>query len=145
MSADFHLDPRLEADSVWLADGPLSQLRMMDDARFDWLVLVPRVLDVSELIDLNAEQQRLLLEEINHAGVLLRACSPCDKLNIGILGNIVRQLHVHVLARVQGDCAWPGPAWGAGSVQRLDTQAIDRRRAVLGKHVEADFWRPAPL
>ena len=125
---------------MWVADGPLSQLRLMDDARFDWLVLVPRVVEAAELIDLNDEQQGLLLDEINHAGRLLRACSPCDKLNIGVLGNIVRQLHVHVLARVQGDCAWPGPAWGAGSVQRLDTQDIDRRLAQLGKHLEPGFW-----
>jgi len=108
----FRLDPRLDRDSIFIADGPLSQLRLMDDARFPWLILVPRVADAAELIDLDGSQQRLLLAEINLASQLLRDFENCDKINIGMLGNIVRQLHVHVLARVEGDAAWPGPVWG---------------------------------
>ncbi len=112
----FTLDPRLEADSVFIADGPLSQLRLMDDARFPWLVLVPRVPGAMEWIDLDGASQRLLLAEINQAGALLRQhFAPIDKLNIGALGNIVRQLHVHVVGRREGDAAWPGPVWGAGT------------------------------
>ena len=83
--SSFKLDPRLAADSHFIADGPLSQLRLMDDSRFAWLVLVPRVVDACELIDLEDDAQRLLMAEIKHAGNLLRACSPCDKLNIGAL------------------------------------------------------------
>ena len=113
--ADFVLDPRLAADSLMLAEGPLSQLRLMDDARFAWLVLVPRVNGATEWIDLDGAAQRLLLAEVNRAGRLLRATGPCAKLNIGALGNIVRQLHVHVVARNQGDGAWPGPVWGSGT------------------------------
>ena len=121
MTADagFVLDPRLAADSLMLADGPLSQLRLMDDARFAWLVLVPRVADATEWIDLDGANQRLLLAEVNRAGRLLRATGPCAKLNIGALGNIVRQLHVHVVARTEDDAAWPGPVWGSGPMQRL--------------------------
>jgi diadenosine tetraphosphate (Ap4A) HIT family hydrolase len=112
----FTLDPRLEADSVFIADGPLSQLRLIDDARFPWLVLVPRVSGATEWIDLDGASQRLLLAEINQAGTLLRAhFADIDKLNIGALGNIVRQLHVHVVGRREGDAAWPGPVWGAGT------------------------------
>jgi diadenosine tetraphosphate (Ap4A) HIT family hydrolase len=122
----FALDVRLERDSVFVADGPLSQLRLMDDARFPWLVLVPRVADAVEIIDLDGGQQRLLLAEINLASQLLRKSARCDKLNIGALGNIVRQLHVHVLARVEGDVAWPGPAWGQGTA--LPYAAPDRER-----------------
>ncbi len=115
-TADFLLDARLEADSVFIADGPLSQLRLMDDARFPWLVLVPRVAGATEWIDLDGASQRLLLAEINQAGALLREhFAPVDKLNIGALGNIVRQLHVHVVGRREGDAAWPGPVWGAGT------------------------------
>ena len=115
----FLLDPRLAADSLMLAEGPLSQLRLMDDARFAWLVLVPRVADATEWIDLDDAGQRQLLAEVNRAGRLLRATGPCAKLNIGALGNVVRQLHVHVVARTEDDAAWPGPVWGSGPMQRL--------------------------
>lgn len=112
----FDLDPRLEADTVFVADGPLSQLRLMDDVRFPWLVLVPRLPGAVEWIDLDGVSQRLLLAEIHQAGTLLRRhFAPVDKLNVGALGNIVRQLHVHVVGRREGDAAWPGPVWGAGA------------------------------
>lgn len=111
------LDPRLAADSVFVADGPLSQFRLVDDARFPWLVLVPRVPGATEWIDLDGGAQRLLLAEVNLAGRLLRGLGPVHKLNIGALGNVVRQLHVHVVARQEGDAAWPGPVWGAGARQ----------------------------
>ena len=142
MSA-FELDPRLAADSHFIADGPLSQLRLMDDSRFAWLVLVPRVVGACELIDLDDDAQRLLMTEIKHAGNLLRACSPCDKLNIGALGNIVRQLHVHVLARTGTDVAWPGPVWGAGSMLRLGAEPKDRRLRQLRENLQPGFWHPA--
>lgn len=125
MAGGFTLDPRLAGDTVLVAEGPLSQLRLMDDARFPWLVLVPRVPGAEEWIDLTGDQQRLLLAEINLAGRLLRGLGPVHKLNIGALGNIVRQLHVHVLARQEGDAAWPGPAWGAGQRQPYVASARD--------------------
>lgn len=122
----FTLDPRLAADSVFIADGPLSQLRLMDDARFPWLLLVPRVPGATEWIDLDGASQRLLLAEINQAGALLRQhFAPIDKLNIGALGNIVRQLHVHVVGRREGDAAWPGPVWGAGARRSYGPEALD--------------------
>ncbi|MEE7560870.1 HIT family protein, partial [Xanthomonas sp. Kuri4-2] len=114
----FVLDPRLAADSVFVADGPLSQVRLMDDTRFPWLLLVPRVADASEWIDLDGGQQRLLLAEINQLSQLLRAEPGVAKLNLGALGNIVRQLHLHLVGRHEGDAAWPGPVWGSGPAQR---------------------------
>jgi diadenosine tetraphosphate (Ap4A) HIT family hydrolase len=114
MDADFILDSRLENDSVFVSNGPLSQYRLMNDARFPWLVLVPRMASASEWIDLPQTQQNVLLEEINHAGKMLREHFPCEKINIGALGNIVRQLHVHVIARTEHDAAWPAPVWGFG-------------------------------
>jgi diadenosine tetraphosphate (Ap4A) HIT family hydrolase len=118
MPEAFSLDPRLAADSVLVADGPLSQLRLVDDKRFPWLVLVPRLPGAVEWLDLDGAAQRLLLAEINLAGQLLRALGPVHKLNIGALGNVVRQLHVHVVARQEGDAAWPGPVWGSGPALR---------------------------
>ena len=126
MSVGFVLDARLEADSVFVADGPLSQVRLMDDTRFPWLVLVPRVADASEWIDLDGGQQRLLLAELNQVSLLLRAEPGVQKLNIGALGNIVRQLHVHLVGRHEGDAAWPGPVWGSGAAQRHAADDLQR-------------------
>ena len=108
------LDPRLAADTVPVADLGLCSVRLMDDARFGWLVLVPRREGLSEVADLPADARALMWQEVERAGEALRAAFPCDKLNIGALGNIVRQLHVHVVARREGDAAWPGPVWGNG-------------------------------
>jgi len=137
MAEAFDLDGRLEADSHFIADGPLSQLRLIDDMRFPWLVLVPRLPGASEWLDLDGGAQRLLLAEINQAGQLLRASGACDKLNIGALGNIVRQLHVHVVARLEGDAAWPGPVWGAGTMQRFSTAAREARLAQLREKLQS--------
>ena len=129
MSGDFGLDPRLAADSVFIADGPLSQVRLMDDTRFPWLLLVPRVDGAVEWTDLDGSQQRLLLAELNQASQLLRAEPGVEKVNIGALGNIVRQLHVHIVGRHAGDAAWPGPVWGSGAAVRHDADLLAQRAA----------------
>ena len=116
---NFLLDPRLAADSHFIADGPLSQIRLMDDARYPWLLLVPRVADLAEWIELDGNQQRLLLAEVNQAGKLVRAEPGVEKLNLGALGNVVRQFHVHLVGRHAGDPAWPGPVWGNGTALRF--------------------------
>lgn len=123
----FTLDPRLATDSVFIADGPLSQMRLMNDSRFPWLVLVPRVAGASEWIDLDGSQQRLLLAEINQVSKLLQAEPGVSKLNIGALGNIVRQLHIHLVGRHEGDPAWPGPVWGSGTAQAFHAEVLAER------------------
>jgi diadenosine tetraphosphate (Ap4A) HIT family hydrolase len=127
----FALDPRLATDSIFIADLPFSQLRLMDDARFPWLILVPRLHGAVEWTDLTLDEQQSLLEDINRAAELLRTMDSCDKLNIAALGNIVRQLHVHVVARSVGDAAWPGPVWGSGTAVRYDESAREARIATL--------------
>jgi len=141
VSGVFALDERLEKDSQLLAQGPLSQLRLMDDLRFPWLVVVPRVANASEWLELDMPEQRLLLEELNVAADALRRFSPCDKLNIGALGNIVRQLHVHLVARSEGDAAWPGPVWGAGSMQRASAAQARERVERLRTLLDPLFWK----
>ena len=125
--SNFIIDPRLEADSVFVADGPLSQVRLMDDSRFPWLLLIPRVASASEWIDLDGGQQRLLLAEINQLSQLLRTEPGVSKLNIGALGNIVRQLHVHLVGRHEGDPAWPGPVWGSGAARSYAAEQLSAR------------------
>lgn len=127
VTSDFVLDTRLAADSVLIADGPLSQIRLMNDDRFPWVVLVPRVPDASEWIDLDGAQQRLLLAEINQISQHLKHKPNVSKINIGALGNIVRQLHVHLIGRNENDAAWPGPVWGSGKAQLFDADVLAQR------------------
>lgn len=109
----FLLDARLDADTVAVVELPLSTVRLMRDANYAWLVLVPRRASATELIDLTDADQLVLTAEIAAASRALRACVPCDKLNVAALGNVVPQLHVHVIARRRDDPAWPRPVWGA--------------------------------
>ena len=135
MSDDFLLDPRLAADTLPVTTLWLCEVRLMDDARFAWLVLVPRRVGMVEVTDLEPHDRTRLWDEVERAGAALRAVAPCDKLNLGALGNIVRQLHVHVVARQEGDAAWPGPVWGSGAATPWPADArgnlIDRLRAAL--------------
>ena len=110
----FRLDPRLAADTHPIGDLPLSRLLLMDDARFPWLVLVPRIAGARELIDLGDGDQRALLAEIAAVGRAFELLLKPDKLNIAALGNVVAQLHVHMIARYTTDAAWPQPVWGRG-------------------------------
>ena len=137
MSDAFALDPRLAADTHLLAALPLCDIRLMDDARYGWLVLVPRRARLVEVADLDDDGQAALWREVNLAGRALRAAMPCDKLNLGALGNIVRQLHVHVVARREGDAGWPGPVWGHGQRQPCTEAMRHERMAALRQALAA--------
>lgn len=119
----FELDPTLAADSILIADWPLCRVQLMDDARFAWLILVPRRPGLVELDDLQDADCVQLAHEIRRAMQVLRGVTQVDKLNVGALGNLVRQFHVHVVARRVGDAAWPGPVWGSGPALRYDSTA----------------------
>lgn len=110
----FKLDSRLEADSLFLIDLPLSQVRLMNNARYPWLVLIPRQDGLREITDLAAADRHILLDEISHASETLQRLTGAHKMNIAALGNIVAQLHIHVIARFAEDAAWPAPVWGSG-------------------------------
>ena len=114
MDADFTLDPRLEADTLPVGDLALSSVLLMDDARFPWLILVPRRAGASELTDLTDAEALALMGEIRLATQVMLDLSKPDKVNVGALGNVVPQLHVHVVGRFLSDPAWPGPVWGHG-------------------------------
>ncbi|MCJ2036803.1 HIT domain-containing protein [Methylobacterium sp. J-068] len=115
MSTDFSLDPQLAADAVHVGDLALCSVLLMDDARFPWLVLVPRRAGASEITDLPPEDAHALMDEMRIAtGVMLALAKP-DKVNVAALGNVVAQLHVHVIGRFRSDPAWPRPVWGIGT------------------------------
>ena len=133
----FALDARLAADTIEIGDLSLSRLLLMNDSRFLWLILVPRRNDLSELIDLDETDRATLMEEIAGVAGVLKQRLGVDKINIGALGNIVRQLHVHVVARSVSDPAWPGPVWGSGAPVRYVAEgagaiAQDLRRRLIG-------------
>ncbi len=116
----FELDPRLEADSTLLLDLPLCALRLAKNSTWPWLILVPRVANMAEITDLSASQRAQLWHEIEAVAEALKAVTSAYKLNIGALGNVVRQLHVHIIARQEGDAAWPAPIWGTGHTASYD-------------------------
>jgi len=117
MAPAFTLDPRLEADTIAIGDLALSAARLLDDARFPWLLLVPRRPNLTELTDLAPDDAGALMGEIRLAVGVMRDLAKPDKVNVGALGNVVPQLHVHVVGRFRSDPAWPGPVWGFGSRQ----------------------------
>ncbi|MGE0008906.1 MAG: HIT domain-containing protein [Parvibaculaceae bacterium] len=131
MTEGFRLARRLEADSLFLVDWPLCQVRLMDDSRFPWLILVPRRPGLEEWSELGPEDSAGLAHEIGKAGRALARMLEPTKINVGALGNIVRQMHVHVVARFDTDAAWPGPVWGQGAGVPYESAARDRLRAGL--------------
>ncbi len=110
----FILDRQLAWDSehvLWLE---LCELRLLNDSRWPWLILVPQRAKKEEIHDLEPLDQTMLALETNLSAATLKAMTGCEKINTGALGNSVRQLHVHVVARSEGDANWPGPVWGYG-------------------------------
>ncbi len=129
--APFALDPRLSADTHLVGKGPLSELLLFDDARYPWFVLVPRRSGAEELVQLSEDDRSSLQAESAALATALRSAFSVDKVNVGALGNVVRQLHVHHVGRRLDDPAWPGPVWGHSPRQPLGVDARDRRVAAL--------------
>ena len=127
----FKLDPRLAADTQFVGDLELSRVLLMNDARFPWLILVPRRAGMRDLIDLPTDEQHVLLHEVGRCANALRNMEKPEKLNIAALGNVVAQLHVHVIARQLHDAAWPRPVWGVGERVNYDANALQLRVSSL--------------
>lgn len=117
---DFILHHQLAEDSFWLTNLELSEVRLFNNANFPWLLLIPRRNDIREIFELTETEQLNLFAEITALAEKLKIVTQCDKINIGALGNMVPQLHIHIIARFNHDTAWPKPAWGAPSLQYTD-------------------------
>ncbi len=128
----WHLHPQLADDTAPVIELPLCEVRLMDDANHPWLVLVPRVADIVEFIELNPAQRAQLTTEIDAACHALKALFKPDKLNVAALGNLVPQLHVHVIARYKTDIAWPRPVWGAADARPYAPEELIQRVRALG-------------
>ena len=134
MSA-FALHAQLEADTTLVLDLPLSRCLLMDDSRFPWLILVPRLADLRELHDLPKDQRVELFDEIEAVSRALEAVTSAFKINVAALGNQVPQLHVHVIGRRTDDAAWPNPVWGSGAAVSYTDVARDNLLRDLKRHL----------
>ena len=121
----FQCDPRLEKDSVFVCALALCEVRLHINAAYPWLILVPRRPGACEIFDLGPQDQALLMEETAHAARVLKDLVRAHKINVGALGNIVPQLHMHVVARFQDDPAWPGPVWGAPTTKAYGDEGLE--------------------
>ncbi len=115
MSESFLLHPVLSADTLPIATLPVSELLLMNDARFPWCILVPQLPGLTEWHHLPAEARLPFFDEMDRVSRCLLALPGITKINVGALGNRVPQLHVHVVGRHPADAAWPGPVWGSGA------------------------------
>ena len=126
----FVLDTKLEKDTIEITALPLCLVRLMNDRRFPWVVLVPAKPGLSEIIDLDVADRGRLIEEIALVSNVMRDLFHPTKLNLGALGNVVAQLHLHVIARFASDDAWPGPVWGT-TPERYRPDEVERKLAPL--------------
>lgn len=138
MAANFALHPRLAADSEPVTRLGLCRVLLMNDARVPWLILVPERAALTELHALPAPERTVLMEEIALASRVLERLYRPDKVNVGALGNLVPQLHVHVIGRYRSDAAWPGPVWGSGAAIPFDAERLAAERERLRTAFTAD-------
>ena len=141
--AGWTLDPQLQRDTAPVGELPLCRVLLMNDANYPWLILVPRMLGAVEIADLEAGARAQLMAEIVQASRALKAISACDKINIAALGNVVSQLHVHVIARTRNDVAWPRPVWGAAPAHSYDDTARDALIATIFQRLACQPMPPA--
>ncbi|KXG81647.1 HIT domain-containing protein [Pseudomonas mosselii] len=133
----FTLDSRLQEDSLVLGDLPLCRLLLSKDANYPWFILVPRRADITEVFELEEADQQQLWVETTALAEALKDAFAADKMNVAALGNVVSQLHMHVIVRRQGDAAWPAPVWGKVPAIGYTEEQIDgirqHVRALLGE------------
>lgn len=132
----FALHERLAADTLLVASLELCELRLMNDTRFVWALLIPQREGIRESFELPTSERAQLWQEVDQLSAFMMRHTGADKINIGALGNMVPQLHVHVIARSQGDDAWPGPVWGSGQAQPLEEETRQTRLALLQRFTD---------
>ena len=127
----FELDTRLENDSLLINEQVNFQIRLMNVKEFFWVILIPNKPNLIELSDINLEERNMLLNFASNIGDFIKSEENLDKINIGMLGNVVSQLHIHVVVRRRDDPAWPGPVWGWRETNKLDKKIYDYRLKVI--------------
>lgn len=133
----FVLHPRLAADTVEVARWPLCRVLLMNDRQYPWLILVPAVSDIREIHELAPAERHRLTDEACVAAAVLQRLFAADKMNVAALGNMVPQLHVHIIARHQNDPAWPRPVWGVAPAVPYESPQLAERLALLRAELTA--------
>ncbi|KAA0972341.1 HIT domain-containing protein [Aureimonas fodinaquatilis] len=131
--AAFKLDSQLAAGTFFIGKLKLCRVFLMNDSRWPWLMLVPEIPDIIELTDLSAEDQAILIREADFTARLVQKQFSPDKMNIGSMGNIVPQFHLHIVARHKNDAAWPEPVWGFAGRIPYEPEEVERLLSILGK------------
>ena len=132
----FKLDKRLQSDTILLKELKCFQVRLMNAKEFFWIVLIPNKPNLIELSDLNIIERNYLMNFAIDLGNFIKSSEKYDKVNIGMLGNVVSQLHLHVVLRNKQDAAWPGPVWGWGATTQLDQETKQTRSKLIIKYTE---------
>ncbi len=140
----FKLHPQLAKDSLHLADLNLCQLRLINDRRFYWLILVPKVANAGEVTDLSDTNYQQLWKEVRLLSQVIKPLTQADKLNIATLGNRVAQLHLHLIARFTKDAAWPDPVWGVGTAEPYSLEKV-KDLAMELKNACSNISNPLPI
>jgi diadenosine tetraphosphate (Ap4A) HIT family hydrolase len=135
----FALDSRLQQDTLVIGDFPLCRLLLSNDSQYPWFILVPRREDISELFQLDGADQQQLWQETTMLAELLKDSFDADKLNVATLGNVVSQLHMHVIVRKRDDAAWPAPVWGKHPAQPYSAEQVAAIRERLRLVLTDDF------
>ncbi|HEY3699193.1 MAG TPA: HIT domain-containing protein [Spongiibacteraceae bacterium] len=139
----FELHTQLAKDCATIGDLRLSRVLLMNDAQYPWLVLVPRREEIVELFQLPRIDQQQLLDEITQISAALAGHFRADKINVAALGNVVPQLHVHVIVRFQNDAAWPRPVWGVKPAIAYDDAALHERIMAIEELLSPAGLQPA--
>lgn len=137
--SDWQLDSRLREDTLAIFENGGLTILLMNDQRWPWLIVVPKVPGAEELHDLDPQIRAAVMDIAISAGEKLKTFTDCDKINVAAIGNMVRQLHIHVIARTEGDENWPAPVWGHGRAEKYDSQQADE---LIGKLRENLFDTP---
>lgn len=136
----FHVDERISSTCIDLMDGPLSQVFLKNEAHIPWLILVPRVTNVQEMYQLSTENRALLMEEIAFFSKIMNDYFKADKLNVGALGNMVTQLHIHIVARFKNDIAWPYSIWQANlETKTYPAEELQNRKKDLCQYINHSY------
>ncbi|NKB51509.1 MAG: HIT domain-containing protein [Rhizobiaceae bacterium] len=135
----WQLDSRLQNDTITVFENGGLTILLMNDQRWPWLIVVPKIVGAEELHDMDPQIRQAVMDIAVSTGEKLKSFANCDKINIAAIGNMVRQLHIHVIARSEGDANWPGPVWGHGQAEKYDQTQVDE---LVGKLKENLFDTP---
>ena len=134
---EFELNSRLLKESTFVTKLTLSQVRLNHDSRFPWLILIPEIAGLKELHEIPEEHQTIVLKEMNFCSTVLQKFTSADKMNVAALGNLVPQLHIHVIARKHNDSAWPQPVWSAGDAKPYEKESLVKLADDLRGHLSS--------